>query len=68
MLTRHSRYRRSRHQRRLDDPALLLRRTPQPLPNFNRLAHNDIVGPLTSIVYTANTGRLLWDQTFEQHE
>jgi hypothetical protein len=46
MLTHYPRYRSSRRQGRLDDPTLLLCRSPQPPrglatnPNLNRLAHN----------------------------
>lgn len=64
VLASNSRDRRSRFERRLDDPTLLLRRSPHPLPviitrsNINRIAHDQSITQRKPHVHTARTARL----------
>jgi hypothetical protein len=64
MLSRHSRDRRTGYQRGLNDPALLLRCTSQPLRgpatnlHFDGVTHNVSIGLLTLPVHTAKARRL----------
>lgn len=64
VLTCHAGNRCTRHQRRLNDPKLALRRAIESLrsaasrPNFYSIAHKEIVGYAGAHVYTARPGRL----------